>query len=93
MVKKTATKEGSVQKSGFPPTYKFCIPAESTKKTQIPPTYSFYIPAECVCLLCTETTKTNKQVFFTLLTTFPLVPNEQSLSALDMNCLFEQVKI
>jgi len=38
-------------------------------------------------------TKTNKQVFFTLLTTFPIVPNEQSLSAvdiaLDMNCLFE----
>jgi hypothetical protein len=34
-----------------------------------------------------------KQVFFTLLTTFPLVPNEHSLSvvdkALDMNCLFE----
>lgn len=38
-------------------------------------------------------TKTTKQVFFTLLTTFPIVPNEQSLStvdiALDMNCLFE----
>jgi uncharacterized protein len=38
-------------------------------------------------------THTNKQVFFTLLTTFPVVPNEQSLGsvdiALDMNCLFE----
>ncbi len=38
-------------------------------------------------------TGTSKQVFFTLLTTFPLIPNEHSLGtidkALDMNCLFE----
>lgn len=38
-------------------------------------------------------TRTTKQVFFTLLTTFPLTPNEHSLgtvdTALDMNCLFE----
>ncbi len=38
-------------------------------------------------------TATNKQLFFTLLTTFPLIPNEHSLgnvdAALDMNCLFE----
>ncbi len=38
-------------------------------------------------------THTTKQVFFTLLTTFLLVPNEHSLGAvdivLDMNCLFE----
>lgn len=38
-------------------------------------------------------TGTNKQVFFTLLSTFPLTPNEHSLGAvdqaLDMNCLFE----
>lgn len=38
-------------------------------------------------------TATNKQIFFTLLTTFPLQPNEHSLGlidrALDMNCLFE----
>jgi hypothetical protein len=38
-------------------------------------------------------TTTTKQLFFTLLTTFPLVPNEHSLSVvdsiLDMNCLFE----
>lgn len=38
-------------------------------------------------------TGTTKQVFFTLLTTFPLTPNEHSLGtvdkALDMNCLFE----
>jgi len=36
---------------------------------------------------------TTKQVFFTLLTTFPLTPNEHSLGtvdrALDMECLFE----
>lgn len=40
-------------------------------------------------------TNTSKQVFFTLLTTFPVIPNEQSLGvvdiALDMNCLFESV--
>ncbi len=39
-------------------------------------------------------TATNKQVFFTLLTSFPLLPNEHSLGvvdrALDMNCLFER---
>lgn len=38
-------------------------------------------------------TATIKQLFFTLLTTFPLTPNEHSLGvvdkALDMNCLFE----
>jgi hypothetical protein len=38
-------------------------------------------------------TSTTKQVFFTLLTTFPIVPNEHSLGtvdiALDMSCLFE----
>jgi hypothetical protein len=38
-------------------------------------------------------TRTTKQVFFTLLTTFPLQTNEHSLDtvdvALDMNCLFE----
>ena len=38
-------------------------------------------------------TKTSKHAFFTLLTTFPIIPNEHSLStvdiALDMNCLFE----
>ena len=38
-------------------------------------------------------THTTKQVFFTLLTTFPLVSNEHSLGtvdvALDMDCLFE----
>lgn len=38
-------------------------------------------------------TGTTKQVFLTLLTSFPLQPNEHSLSvvdkALDMNCLFE----
>jgi len=38
-------------------------------------------------------TATSKQVFFTLLTTFPLVPNEHSLGtvarALNMDCLFE----
>lgn len=38
-------------------------------------------------------TATSKQLFFTLLSTFPLVPNEHSLGtvdmALDMNCLFE----
>jgi uncharacterized protein len=37
--------------------------------------------------------KTNKQVFFTLLTSFALIPNEHSQNAvdvaLDMNCLFE----
>jgi uncharacterized protein len=40
-----------------------------------------------------STTGSSKQVFFTLLTTFPVVPNEHSLGvvdkALDMNCLFE----
>lgn len=40
-------------------------------------------------------TSTSKQLFFTLLTTFPLVQNEHSLgtidSTLDMNCLFEAV--
>ncbi len=40
-------------------------------------------------------TGTSKQVFFTLLTTFAIVPNEHSLGtidkALDMDCLFEQV--
>ena len=40
-------------------------------------------------------TATNKQVFFTLLTSFPLLPNEHSLGvvdrALDMCCLFEPV--
>jgi hypothetical protein len=38
-------------------------------------------------------TATTKQLFFTLLTSFPLVPNEHSLSivdsALSMDCLFE----
>ncbi len=38
-------------------------------------------------------TGTNKQVFLVLLTTFPIIPNEHSLGAvdmaLDMNCLFE----
>jgi len=38
-------------------------------------------------------TATTKQVFFTLLTTFPLTPNEHSLGtvdrALEMDCLFE----
>lgn len=38
-------------------------------------------------------TATAKQIFFTLLSTFPLTPNEHSLGsvdrALDMNCLFE----
>lgn len=38
-------------------------------------------------------TATTKQVFFTLLTTFPLTPNEHSLGVvdrvLDMDCLFE----
>jgi AAA+ ATPase superfamily predicted ATPase len=38
-------------------------------------------------------TSSTKQVFLTMLTTFPLVPNEHSLGtvdmALDMNCLFE----
>jgi AAA+ ATPase superfamily predicted ATPase len=40
-------------------------------------------------------TSTSKQVFFTLLSTFSLVPNEHSLGvidkALDMNCLFEPI--
>lgn len=40
-------------------------------------------------------TGTSKQVFFTMLSTFPLLPNEHSLgildNALDMNCLFESV--
>jgi len=40
-------------------------------------------------------TGTSKQVFFTMLATFPLLPNEHSLgtvdTALDMNCLFEPV--
>lgn len=38
-------------------------------------------------------TATTKKIFFTLLSTFPLMPNEYSLGAvdkaLDMNCLFE----
>ncbi len=38
-------------------------------------------------------TNTKKQIFFTLLTTFPLTPNEYSLGtvdvALDLNCLFD----
>ncbi len=40
-----------------------------------------------------STTKTNKQVFFTLFTTFPVIPNEHSLGAVDValnaECLFE----
>lgn len=40
-----------------------------------------------------DATATNKQIFFVLLTTFPIVPNEHSLAVfdrvLDMDCLFK----
>jgi hypothetical protein len=86
----------STPKTHIPLTYSFYIPAECVYLH----CFSHYVVNKeqadefrLKTAIFKSSTKTTKQVFFTLLTTFPIVPNEQSLStvdiALDMNCLFE----